>query len=587
MLTHLNIRDLAVVAALEIDLSAGLTVLTGETGAGKSIIVDALQLVTGGRGGAELVRHGAERAEVVATFDTPANYPALTSLLQEQSIPADDEVVLRRVVTRDGKSRGYVNGQQLPLQILRQVGSLLLDIHGQHEFQSLVRANEQRALLDRYGDHAELAQRVMSLHRSARQLLAEAQAATTNAEQREARIELLRFQVSEIESLQLGAQEPADLLEERRRLAHRGKLAEATAGALQLLYESDEASAHALGGKALALLRSCADLDPRLAQISGTVDEAVIRTREAARDLASYVDCLDLDPARLEWVEQRLAAIEAIARKHRVAPAELLTRFAELSSERNAIEQIEGQLEALRQQSAAAAASWTEQARELSARRATAGARLAESISARMQTLGMTGGRLEVSLTPIPVAAGATAVGGLEEVEFLVSANPGQPLRSIAKVASGGELSRLSLAVQVAIATEDAASETSANCMVFDEVDAGIGGAVAQIVGQELAQLGRRAQVLCVTHLAQVASQAAHHLRVVKLTDGKTTRTTVSSLNQAEQVEEVARMIGGVEISDTAREHAREMLDMRDSVAGVAEKQSSRGARRKRGRTRA
>ena len=586
MLTHLDIRDLAVIAAVEIDLRSGLTVLTGETGAGKSIIVDALQLATGGRGGTELVRHGAERAEVSATFDLPAAHAELAALLEEQSIAADGELVLRRVITRDGKSRGYLNGQQVPLQVLRVAGSLLLDIHGQHEFQSLIKSNEQRALLDRFGGALELAERVAVAHRQARALEAELSELAERARDRDARLELLRHQHRELSALNCSASEYADLLEERTRLSHRGKLAEAGQGALTALYEADSGSAHAMAGRALSLLKGAASLDPSLADVAATVDEAVIRTREAARALSGYLQSLDVDPARQELLEQRLATLEDLARKHRVTPAQLSQKFGELGAELQQLEQVEAGLQQLRAQVAQATQSWQTIAAELSARRRETAATLGRDITARMQTLGMNGGRFEIRLSATQRSTPtATTAFGLDDIEFDVSANPGQPLRPLAKVASGGELSRLSLAVQVAIAAADAsASDSKLACMVFDEVDAGVGGAVAEIVGRELAALGASAQVLCVTHLPQVAAQAAQQLRVAKLSDGKTTRTSVASLTAAERVEEIARMLGGVQVSDTAREHAREMLSQRSTAASDAKRSGKRaGAARGRG----
>lgn len=591
MLTHLHIRDFAIIDSVEVDLGKGLTVLTGETGAGKSILVDALQLAAGGRAGAEVVRHGSERAEVTATFDLTRAAAPLRELLAEQSIDADDELVVRRVVTREGKSRGYLNGQQVPVQTLRLAGEWLVDIHGQHEFQSLARGAAQRDLLDEFGDSVALAAQVAAAHRERGAASARLAALEAAVGDRDARLDLLRFQARELGALELAEGELQALTEERSRLANRGRLAEAARAALTLLYEAEDSNAHAATSRALALLRQGGALDPRLAAMQPLVDEALIRIGEAARELAGYLDDLDVDPARQEFVEQRLATIEQLARKHRVAPAELSAKAAQLAAELGQLEHIEHDLAAVRAEVTAASTRWRELATQLSARRAATAGRLGPAITARMQTLGMAGGRFEVRLEPSP--EGQTTPHGLEQVEFLVSANPGQPPRPLGKVASGGELSRLSLAVQVTTARPDGArpdgarpdgarpdgeraageaARDDARCMVFDEVDSGVGGAVAEIVGRELAALGRHAQVLCVTHLPQVAAQGSAHLRVSKLTDGRTTRTQIAQLTGAERVEEVARMLGGVSITDKAREHASEML-----AAGTAAAAPRRG----------
>ncbi len=557
MLQHLQIRNLAIVEAVEIDLRAGLTVLTGETGAGKSIVVDALQLVTGGRGGAELVRHGADRAEVVATFDLAHAPAALHELLEEQTIDGAPELVLRRVLTADGKSRGYLNGQQVPLTVLRSAGEQLIDIHGQHEFQSLTRPAAQREQIDDYGALRAAAAAVEAAHRDACEARARLEAFAAQAADRDARLDLLRYQVGELEALRLAPGELAGLLAERARLSNHGRLAQATRTALDLAYEAEGQSAHSSASRALAQLRTAAGIDPTLAAVLPLLDEACIRLAEAGRELTRYLDDLEIDPARQEFVEQRLATIEQLARKHRVPAEALPERGTELARELALLEQHTSNLDALRTAHRAALGRWRELAERLSAARRAAAQQLAAEISRRMQTLGMAGGRLEIALARPSLADDATAAAGLDQVEFMVSANPGQPLRPLAKVASGGELSRLSLAVQVALTSAEQ------RCMVFDEVDAGVGGAVAEIVGRELATLARRAQVLCVTHLPQVAAQADHQLRVEKISDGACTRTSVVELSPAERVEEIARMLGGVEVTQTAREHASQMLRRR------------------------
>ena len=570
MLTHLQIRDFAIIDSIELELRPGLTVLTGETGAGKSIVVDALQLLSGGRAGAEVVRAGAERAEIAGTFDLMRAPRELKRWLEEQSISAETELSVRRVIATDGRSRAYLNGQVVPVQLLRDLGNILIDIHGQHEFQSLTRSSAQRELLDDFGRHDSLVDQVEIAHRVWNGLLNSMLELETKARDRDAKLDLLRYQVRELEALQLAAGEVGALNEERGRLANRGKLAEAAQTALMQLYESEDGGAHAAISRALQALKPLAGIDAKLGTVLPMIDEAAIHIRESAHELQHYLESLDVDTARQDQVEKRLAAIEELARKHRVEADELPQRATQLKDELVQLERAESDLSQLRKEQAAALESYRTLAQQLSARRATAGRVLAKDITARMQTLGMAGGRFQVEITPL--SSTEPAPHGVDQIEFRVTANPGQPLRPLAKVASGGELSRLSLAIQVS----SAARET--RCMVFDEVDSGIGGAVAEIVGRELRSLAERSQVLCVTHLPQVASQGHHHLRVIKLTDGKTTRTNLTTLTADERVEELARMLGGVEITGKAREHAREML----KVAEAAESEPVRAKAPKR-----
>ena len=561
MLTHLQIRDFAIIDAIELELRPGLTVLTGETGAGKSILVDALQLLAGGRAGAEVVRHGSERAEISGTFDLGQAPRELKQWLEEQSLGGSEDLIIRRVVSSDGRSRGYLNGQSVPLQLLREAGNILIDIHGQHEFQSLMRTSAQRELLDGYGKHEALVGQVGIAHRVWVEILNRTLDLETRARDREAKLELLRYQVQELNALQLKEGEVQSLTEERARLANRGRLADGAQIALQQLFESEDGSAHASVSRALQSLRGLAAVDAKLAAVVPVLEEASIQITEAARSLEQYRESLDMDSARQDEVERRLSAIEELARKNRVSPDGLIERGAQLNKELEALERSELDLAVLRKDLTSALESYRLQANQLSARRVTAGRALAKDITTRMQTLGMAGGRFQVDVTQDGNAD--PAQHGIDQIDFKVTANPGQPLRALSKVASGGELSRLSLAVQVSCA----ARET--RCMVFDEVDSGIGGAIAEIVGKELRALGARGQVLCVTHLPQVASQGHHHLRVTKLTDGKTTRTALTDLTTGDRVEEIARMLGGVEVTAKAREHAKEMLKVAATDAGA------------------
>jgi len=560
LLTFLRIRDFAIIDELELELDGGLIALTGETGAGKSIVVDALALAAGGRAGTEVIRHGAERAEVSATFDIGRNKTAL-AWLEEHEIDCDGECILRRVAGRDGRSRAFINGQVVPLQTLRELGELLVDIHGQHEFQTLTRRPAQRQLIDAHGQHEAAVDAVRTAFATWTELRSRRDELQTRGRDRDARLELLKYQVRELEALALKREELPDLMAEQRRLANASRLGEGAREALDGIYENDSFSAHAAVSRAAAQLRNLSGLDAGLGEQEQQLEQATIAIREAADGLRRYLDTLDVDPQRRDWVERRVATLEELARKHRVAPEELPGLLDSLEVELGQLLAHETSLAEVERQLAAARATYTQAAATLSKARQKAVKALTREVTQMLQTLGMPGGKFEASLET-PVGREPSADGD-DETDFLVTANPGQPLRAIAKVASGGELSRISLAVQVA-----AAGKALTPCLVFDEVDAGVGGAVAEIVGRQLQALGARAQVLCVTHLAQVASQSDAHLRVTKLTDGRTTRTAIADLRGAERVEELARMLGGVEISQKAREHAREMLKRAQRAVG-------------------
>lgn len=565
MLTHIQIRDFAIIDAVELELDKGLTVLTGETGAGKSILVDALLLSAGGRAGAEVVRHGAERAEVSASFDVGTNQAAL-AWLADQALEHEGECVLRRVVSADGRSRAYINGQSMSVQALRQLGETLVDVHGQMEYQSLVRSGTQRELLDGSGDYGELLGSVREAWRDVARLREDYARVQASVSDRDARLEMLRYHLSELRALELKPSETENLLSERQRLSQRGRLGKGAREIAQLLREADDLSAEHAIARALTVARGLIEFDAKYAEIARAIEESLIALREGVEAVERYESSLDADPARQEWVEQRLAAIETIARKHRVEPEHLLDLQEKLASEFEQLEKLEASIEQVKKGLDSAEARFASASKKLSTARRGAAQKLSERITTLMQTLGMPGGRFEVAVKP----AASPAAHGSDEIEFLVSANPGQPPRPLSKVASGGELSRMSLAVQVAAVQDD-----TIPCLVFDEVDAGVGGGVAEIVGRQLRALGERAQVLCVTHLPQVASQAHAHVRVAKLSDQKTTRTSLTTLTADERVEEIARMLGGIDVTAKAREHAAEML--RVPGAAASKKKRARG----------
>ena len=556
MLTHIVIRDFAIIDTLELEFTSGMTVLTGETGAGKSILVDALGLVLGDRADAGIVRHGAEKAEVGAEFDLK-DAPEAAVWLEENDLAdnsgGDGSCLLRRVVGSDGRSRAQINGRSVPLQSLKEIGERLLDIHGQHEHQSLMRPTAQMGLLDSYGDHAELLKRTAKLHADWKTAHDKLTALRTAAGDRDKRLEMLRFQTAELGALQLKPGEVQAVDTEHKRLAHGGKLMETAQAALDALYEAEEGSAHQRVSRALASLDAQLELEPKFKALRDTLATAELQLTEAADGLRDYLADMDLDPKRLDWLENRLAAIHDVARKHRVEPDFLPAHFEALQTELKQLENSEITLQELEAELARLKAAYKKAADDLHARREKTGADLSKKVTTAMQELGMGGGKFAVDVS-VPDAERFTAKG-VDQVEFMVSANKGQPLKPLAKVASGGELSRISLAIQV-IAAQAAAMPS----MVFDEVDAGIGGGVAEIVGRRLRDLAASRQVLCVTHLPQVASQAHQHLRVMKETKGNSTLTRIEPLDKKSQVEELARMLGGVEITETTRKHAREMI---------------------------
>jgi DNA repair protein RecN (Recombination protein N) len=552
VLSQVFIRDLAIVSALELELSPGLTALTGETGAGKSILIDALGLALGEKADPGMIRTGCERAEIVANFDLAA-CPQALAWLAEQGLDDGGECLVRRVLVDGGRSRGFVNARPVATAQLQQLSELLVDVHGQHAHQSLLRPATQRDLLDAYGGHAELAKEVAELSRTYRERDRLLRRLETEAADRAARLDLLRYQVAELEALGMTAGQILQLDLEQRRLGSLGRLQELGARLLMQLDEAEPSVGDTLQ-RASSELTDVAGLDPRLGPLLELVDGAAIQVQEAVAGLRRYLDDLDVDPGLVEQVEARLGQVHDLSRKYRCAqealPEALEARRAELAT----LEQAGLSAEALKADRDAAGAAYLERAQALSAARAEAAARLGETITGLMHQLGMGGGRFAVALSPLaPHEAGP---GGLDRIEFQVSANPGQPLAPLARVASGGELSRIGLAIQVATA-ECGTVPT----LVFDEVDVGIGGGVAEIVGRLLRRLGADRQVLCVTHLPQVAAQAHHHLKVNKqATDGQT-YTRIQSLDHPERTEEIARMLGGTEITPKTRAHAAEMLE--------------------------
>ena len=551
MLSSVSVRNFAIIDRVSLELGAGLTVLTGETGAGKSILVDALGLVLGDRADASAVRHGAERAEITASFDL-AELPLVASWLEEKGLDADGECVLRRVISAEGRSRAWINGTPATLQTLRQLGEQLVDIHGQHEHQSLARASAQRELLDARLPDPAAPQAAAAAWSRWRESVRARDRLDSESRDREQRLDLLRYQTRELESFAPAEGEAGELETEFSRLANAGRLAEGTGGALESIYERESGAAHDAVARAAEQLAELEALDARLETPRKLLAEAQIQLAEAAAELRHYLGHLEMDPARLDAVQSRLEGMKSLAHKHQVEPDALPARLQALSAEIEALEQAEVRRGQADEQVTRSEKAYRAAAAELSRLRREAAEEFSAAVTALVRQLGMPGGKFVASVEH--AADAPFSPHGLDAIEFRVSANPGQPPAPVGRIASGGELSRISLAIQVA-----ARSERPIPVMIFDEVDAGVGGGVAEIVGKHLAELGQRAQALCVTHLPQVASQAGAHLRVVKLTDGESTRTTLKALTEEEKVEELARMLGGVEITGTTRAHAEEM----------------------------
>lgn len=549
MLRRLAIRDFVIVDRLELEFAPGFGTLTGETGAGKSILVDALGLALGDRSDASTVRAGRDKADIVAEFDLPPD-GALAAWLDAAELAGEDALVmLRRVVDASGRSRSWINGVPVTLTQLREAGERLADIHGQHAHLALLRADAQRALLDAHAGTSALAAQVEREHREWQRIARLRAQAEHDASASERQRELLSWQIDELEQLSFEANEWAELDAEQRRLAHAAALIEGSDEALSGLVD-DEMSVTSLLGRILARVEAMHELDPEVDEVHELLAGATIQIDEAVHALRRYHERLDLDPARLTEVERRISAINDVARKHHVTPQELPELLARWQLER---EEIEARSDPARlaELEASAQQAWRDAAEHLSQQRRPAAQVLSEQVTEAMQTLAMAGGRFEVAL----VAREQGGSHGFEDIEFRVAASPGQPLRPLAKVASGGELSRIGLAIQV-MTSRDTAVPT----LIFDEVDVGIGGSVAERVGQLLARLGSDRQVLCVTHLPQVASCADWQWNIAKRAGGGEVLSAVTPLDAQARIDEVARMLGGLEITATTREHASEML---------------------------
>ncbi|MDD3353890.1 DNA repair protein RecN [Zoogloea sp.] len=552
MLRHLSIRDFVIVDRLELDFSAGFGALTGETGAGKSILLDALGLALGGKAESGVVRAGQARAEIVATFDLPPG-GALQVWLEEQALEAGDgEVILRRVIDSGGRSKAWLNGTPVVLAQMRAAGEWLADIHGQHAHHALLRADAQLGLVDAHGGLVVQAREVAGRYRQWSVLRRAREAAEEGASSTEREREMLGWQVAELREIAFDQGEWLTLNQEQARLAHGAALIEGSASVLDGLAEGEYAVLPQLD-VLLGRVAEMARHDAQLTDVQELFSSASIQLDEAAHAMRRYRDRLDIDPQRLAEIDQRIQAVMGMARKYRVAPEGLPGILAESEARLVRLTR-QADPEALAREEAGAKELFMASARALSVRRRQVADDLAGAVTEAMQSLAMTGARFAIQL--LPVEEGCPS--GLETVEFLVAANASQPLRPLAKVASGGELSRIGLAIQV-ITSRNGATPT----LLFDEVDVGIGGRVAEIVGRLLHQLGQDRQVLCVTHLPQVAAQADWQWTIAKESREGQTLSRVNVLDENGRIEEIARMLGGVHITETTRRHAAEMLDLK------------------------
>ncbi|WP_318516280.1 DNA repair protein RecN [Photobacterium leiognathi] len=552
MLAHMTISNFAIVKTLQFELKPGMTTITGETGAGKSIAIDALGLCLGDRAEASMVRPNEDKAEISAAFSL-ANNQAARRWLEDNDLMDGEECILRRVITKEGRSRGFINGSPVPASQQKALGQLLINIHGQHAHQQLMRPDYQQQMLDQYAGHHMLLDKTRGTYQRWRQAYNELKRLTQSREENEAQKQLLQYQVKELDELALGEEEFTEIEEEHKRLSNSGELAVASQTALSALYDGDDGNALQLLQMACQQVCNLGEYDNNLNAIPQMLEEAIIQVQEASQELRSYLDNLDMDPHRLIYLEERLSKIMSMARKHYVMPNELYQKHQDLlkelenldcSDER--LEEMAENVEALRQKCLLAA-------EKLSKSRQRYAKELDQKISESMHTLSMEHGEFSINITSDPDRMLSPI--GYDSINFLVSTNPGQPLQPLGKVASGGELSRISLAIQVITA-----QKVETPSLIFDEVDVGISGPTAAIVGKMLRTLGESTQVMCVTHLPQVAGCGHQQMFVAKKTSEGQTETNMRPLTEDDRVAELARLLGGSEITERTLANAKELL---------------------------
>lgn len=552
MLTQLTIHNFAIVKFLELELKSGMTTVTGETGAGKSIAIDALGLALGSRADASTVRSGAKKAEISASFTIEASSLAHQWLV-EHELSNDDECILRRVITAEGRSKGYINGVPVPLQQLKSLAQNLVQVHGQHAHQTLLKPEIQLAILDGYASHTKLLDNVSGSYRAWHTLASEEKKLLQNQQQRAARQQLLQYQVSELNEFALAEGEFEQIEADHKRLANSTELVQECMSSLDILLENDNNSIASLLQTVTNRLENLLDTDPNLKSITDTLQEAVILADEAGNELRSYTEDLEINPEQFEYLDNRLGKALELARKHQVQADQLTNHHQALAAELDSITGDDERIETIKIELQQAQDNYLKQAAKLSASRQKYAKQLSKLISQSMHELSMENGRFEMTLSNSENSS--PNPNGLDNINFLVTTNPGQPLQPLGKVASGGELSRISLAIQVITA-----QKISTPTLIFDEVDVGISGQTASIVGKLLRQLGEKTQVMCVTHLPQVAAKGHQQMFVHKLTDGKTTETSMVPLSQEKRIEELARLLGGDKITQSTLDNAAEML---------------------------
>ena len=559
MLQNLNIIDLAVVKNLDLDLNEGMSVLTGETGAGKSILLTALGLALGDRADSGYIRPDCSRAEINLQFDL-ADAPQAIQWLKKNDLDNNQDCFIRRVISQDGRSKAYINNRPVTLQSLQELSEKLVEIHGQHAHLTLLHADEQRRMLDEFGKNRQLVKQTNDIYQQWTQTNRELEDLVQDSQDQTAREELLRYQINELEQLDLENYDYRGLSEEHTRQANLGQILSSGRNQLDLLYENEQQSVNQMLGRIANELTDLAQFTPDLNEITELLSGAQIQIEEASLELRRFLESQEIDPQRLEWLESQIGIIQTLSRKHQVNPEELPELVQRLTDELKNLTHCAERIEELTSTVDQLETNFHELAERLSENRVLSANKLQTEISSIIKELGMPHGDFKISISRLPVET--PKQNGLDKIEFLVSANPGQPAKPLAKVSSGGELSRISLAIQVATS-----SDRTTPTMIFDEVDSGIGGGIAEIVGKRLRSLSQNRQILCVTHLPQVASQAHHHLFVEKSNLNNMTSSKVRVLNNKERIDEVARMLGGITITSHTLAHAKEMLEAGNQIS--------------------
>lgn len=554
MLLSINISNYTLVESLEIEFAQGTTAITGETGAGKSLVLDALRMALGDRADTDTIRHGKERAEITATFDINTIEAAKT-WLDANDFNSDENCILRRIYTREGRSRGYINGQPSTMSQLQELGDMLTDIHSQHEHQSLLRKETHRRLLDEYANAEDLATKVAREYSAWHKVRIDLTNLLQRSDELDDRKDLLNFQVNELQQIDLTAKHLEQLELEQKTLANAEQIVQDSHNLLAICEQAEGFNLRDSLNKALSILANIEYKPDALKITEELLQGGLIQIEEAINEISHHIDRFEADPQRLQIVEEQLSAIFQLSRKHRVNPDQLETTLQTLEAElKNLIGGSEN-INALEEKLADLASSYEKSAKQLSSKRKAASKAMSKDINRQLQKLSMEGAELLVQLSPVNNSEYRSR--GLEETEFLLATNPGQPHKMLAKIASGGELSRVSLAIQVV-----AASHSTMPTLVFDEVDVGIGGSTADIVGQLIKQLGERGQVISVTHQPQVAAHAHHHYRASKVIEDNSAESLMAPLNQQQRVEELARMLGGAKVTKQTLSHASELLSL-------------------------